>query len=215
MPDAVARKLQTAIAGIFTPSDAAFSQVLLHFAPVYVNQRADDSIRGYRANAGEAGGPGTSKKSEKYRFRLVCPRMTHGYAVYPAGCQLFPEKLQPRLAPCLFQIPSAAQVRAPDVDAKSTVQCQVPNKFGVRARFLTAQPVVQVQHAKAQIPLWRQFAQHVQKTHRIRTAGYRHSHASASMKHAVALDGLYNAREQKNSYVHCSRPAQLANVNVR
>jgi hypothetical protein len=207
--EAVACEGSIAIGLVFAPGDAAFAKPGFDFGAVDFEERTNQALAGHRQDPREAGEPGPAQDAVEHGFGLVGTRVAGGYAVEGSRRDQIRIKSLPDLARGLFQVAIHGwNIGVAKMERKRDSGSQVRDEFGVRHRRRAANPVLDVNHAEAQIPqriqVTCQLAQGMQQEDGIGASRYSDADAlpgfgRREVKHVMSRDGLGYAVEHSSA----------------
>ena len=128
--------------------------------------------------------------------------MTESDARRKSAIQLFAEERIPRVAGGLLEIAwGGGEIEMVETKREFKLPSELTDEFGIGARSVAAQVVIDVHDADRQIPPGGKLEQNVQETDGVGAAGDRDGNAIAGSEHAMALDGMDDSVEQDDFIV--------------
>lgn len=195
--DAIANEGQVGVGAIFAPARPLFEEIPLDIATRAVQHRPDQSGLRNWPDAAQSGGAGAAEQAVQDGLCLVGPGMAGGNAVHNSRPADLIEERNSRIAARLLEIRfiGFSEVQRLDRAGPAKPSCQVRDKPGVLVRFLTSQPVVDVEHVKAYVEPGSEVIERVKQPNGIGTTRDSHAGRSAAREHAVRFNRPANLLE--------------------
>jgi len=207
--DPVSREVEVLIGGVFAPMDASFTKEGPDLFAIDVEQGPHEPLGGDGKDARDAGDAGSAEQAEEHCFGLVRARVAEGDAVDQPLAEKPKQEFAPGTARRLLEVIAAgggqpAHVHFGHVKRQAETHRHLAHEAGVLPGLLSAQAVIEMEHAQSQRPPGPQLDQRLEEAHGVSAARHRHSDSVAALEHAITRDGFGDAVEKAlHRHLHC------------